>query len=381
MARILILGGGFGGLAAAHELRNLLPSDDEVVVVDRRDHFAMGFAKLWELFDIRPLAQGTRNLRQLDDRGIRYERADIGGIDPVTRTVETTAGAISADALLVALGADDDARSVTWLRGAAHNLYDAGSLPAIRRDLERLEAGRVVVAILGLPPKCPPAPFEAALLLDEWLRTRGRRDAVEVLVSTPQSLALPVAGVDASAYIARSLEEHGVTLLSEHAVEGVDADRRRLRFANGRDLDYDLLLGVPASTPPGVLAASDLAGPDGWVQPDPRTLRTAYEAVYAVGDCTRVPTANAALPKAGVFAAGEAVVAARNIVADLHGGEPAAFDGHGFCYLEFPGRRVAMVEGDFYAEPKPDVRLTPPEESAFADKQSFERERLAQWLG
>jgi len=102
-----------------------------------------------------------------------------------------------------------------------------------------------------------------------------------------------------------------------------------------------------------------------------------------VGDCTAVPTAKGQLPKAGVFAAGEGAVAARNLAADLGGDDSlrTTFDGHGYCFLELPGRKVAVVEGDFYAEPEPDVELSEATESQFARKQAYEQERLAAWLG
>jgi sulfide:quinone oxidoreductase len=94
-----------------------------------------------------------------------------------------------------------------------------------------------------------------------------------------------------------------------------------------------------------------------------------------------VPTAKGQLPKAGVFAAAEGEVAAANIAADLAGGPGATFDGHGFCFLELPGRRVAFVEGNFFAEPAPDVHLSEADESRFARKQAYEQERLVAWLG
>jgi sulfide:quinone oxidoreductase len=93
-----------------------------------------------------------------------------------------------------------------------------------------------------------------------------------------------------------------------------------------------------------------------------------------------VPTPRGQLPKAGVFAAAEGRVAARNMLADLRGGEEAVFDGYGFCFLELPGRQVAFVEGHFLADP-PDVRLTEPSEARFREKQEYERDRLATWLG
>jgi sulfide:quinone oxidoreductase len=138
---------------------------------------------------------------------------------------------------------------------------------------------------------------------------------------------------------------------------------------------------VPACAPPPVIRKSPLAAQSGWIEPDRRTLRTSFDRVYAVGDCTAVPTAKFQLPKAGVFAAAEAQIAARNIAADLTGSPEATFDGHGFCFLELPGRRVAYVEGDFYAEPDSDVHISAADEAQFVRKQEFERTRLTEWLG
>ena len=379
---MLVLGGGFGGLAAATELRSSLPSGDEVVLVSASERFFMGFAKLWDLAGIRPLDQGTRSLAALTSRGIRFVHAGITALDPASLTVSTTSGDLSGDAVLVALGTVPAPAHLELLSAAgAHNLYDAGDLPGMRGSLDGIASGRVVVAILGGPFKCPPAPYEAALLVDERLRRRGVRDDVAVDLVTPQPMTLPVAGPDASRVLADQLAGRGIGLLDRRVVVGVDANTRSLGFESGEQLDYSVLLGVPAETAPRVVQESGLAGASGFIEPDRATLGTAHRGVYAVGDCTMVPTAAAQLPKAGVFAAAQGRVAAANIVADLVGGPGATFDGHGMCFLELPGRQVAMVEGDFFAEPRPDVRLTEASAGNFERKQAYERDRLSEWLG
>jgi sulfide:quinone oxidoreductase len=405
VARVLVIGGGFGGLAAATGLRERLAADDEVVLVARDDTFAMGFAKLWDLAGLRPLAQGTRPLARLEDRDIRFLRAEVTGVDPSHRTVGTAdGGTLEGDALVVALGARPAPPHRALLDGAAaHDLYDPAALPAMREALGAIRSGRVVISILGGPFRCPPAPYEAALIVDRLLRDRGVRENVEVVVTTPQPMSLPVAGVDASRYVASHLGDAGVELRAGTRVVGVDHDEGTLELGaapgalpppeppaggapvaaatiSGARLGFDLWLGVPADTPPAVLVGSPLAGPSGWIEPDPHTLRTGFERVYAVGDCTVIPTPRAQLPHAGVFAAAQADVAAANVAADLTGSPPARFDGHGYCFLELPGEQVAYVEGDFYADP-PAVSLTPADHEQFRRKQAYEHEHLAAWLG
>src|SRR5687768_11663916 len=119
MASILILGGGFGGLAAAHELRTRLPDNHEVTVVASDDHFYVGFAKLWDLVGTRPLEQGTASLSTLKQHGIRFVQTRVTAIDPSERRVDTEAGSFSADFLLVALGAGSGPEQFLQLRGPA----------------------------------------------------------------------------------------------------------------------------------------------------------------------------------------------------------------------------------------------------------------------
>src|SRR5215208_1696356 len=103
MASILILGGGFGGLAAANELRARLPDNHDVTVVAADDRFYTGFAKLWDLVGTRPLEQGTASLLALEQRGIHFVQARITKIDPAERRVETEVGSFDADFLLISL--------------------------------------------------------------------------------------------------------------------------------------------------------------------------------------------------------------------------------------------------------------------------------------
>lgn len=382
MTRVLVLGGGFGGLAAASELRERLEPDDEVVLVARDERFAMGWTKIWDLVGIRPLSEGTRDLRSLPDRGIRFVHAEILDIAPDGPGAVTTDGDVGADALVVALGAEPNPDQAGRLDGRfGHDLYSFAALPGTKAALEELRDGHLLLAVLGQPFKCPPAPFEAILAIDEHLRARGDRDRIALTIATPSPGALPVAGPTASQAVADALAARDIALRTEHLVIGVDAAAGRVTFDTDEKVEAALLLGVPGSTPPQVVAASGLASDGGWIRPDPATLRTDADRVYAVGDCTTVPTATAALPKAGVFADAEGRVAARNAATDLGRGAPATFDGHGFCYLEFPGREVAVVEGDFFAEPAPDVTMTPPSRDAFERKLAFERDRLTEWFG
>jgi sulfide:quinone oxidoreductase len=244
MARILVLGGGFGGLAAAHRLRDALDEDHEITLVDRRDRFFIGLVKLWDMVGIASLEKESRSLRGLETKGIKFLQADITDLDPEVRRVETSAGTLSADFMVVALGAAFFPGHTVMLQGSAHHLYDAGNLPAIRRDLATIQEGRIVIGVMGVPYKCPPAPYEAALLNDDLLRGENKRDRVEISVYTPQPSSQPVAGRKGSALVSAALGEKGIALHTEHQITGIEGSSGSVSFANGTSAEFTLFLGV-----------------------------------------------------------------------------------------------------------------------------------------
>ena len=375
MADILILGAGFGGLEVANRLRSMLAAQHSITVVDARDRFFVGAAKLWDIVGLRSLEGSSAPLAGLRSKGIDLLQAEIHSIDLAARSATTSAGEVRGDHMVVALGAAFNPAHVGMLEPPAFNLYDPFSVPAMRAALEAFEGGRIAIAILGVPYKCPPAPFEAAFLIEQYLRDRGMRNATELSIATVQPSPLPVAGPEASARVATTLKERDIALYTELQGPEVDPSARELRWTDGA-LSFDLLFGVPQHLPPPVIQAA--AG--GWLRPDPTTLMTQVERVYAIGDCAAIPNAVGEIPKAGVFAEAQGRVVAGRIAAEINGGEAPTFDGHGYCFLEFAEGKAAKVEGDFFASPRPAVSLKEPDAATFEEKQAFVTDRLRAWL-
>jgi sulfide:quinone oxidoreductase len=376
VARVVILGGGFGGLAAAVALGPAARAGHEVVLVERRPAFFMGLRKLWVLAGLSDLASGSRPLERVSRHGARWLRDEVVAIEPHERRVRTGTGPLPYDFLVVALGAVPRPDLVPGAEGAV-NLYDAQEVERVAPDLQRLSGGRVAVGILGLPYKCPPAPYEAAMLLDDLFRRRNVRDRVELVAFTPQPSSLPAAGPAGCAAVEAQLASRGIRF--EPNRKAVRVEPGRVVFESG-ELAYDVLLAVPPHRAPQVVLESGLAQ-DGWVRPDPKSLRTAQERVFAVGDVVEIPMANGMpLPKAGVFAEAQGRVAASWILHELGLGQPAEFDGYGYCFVEVGGQKAAKVVGHFLAHPAPQVQVSEPTHEAWQEKRTFERERLDAWL-
>jgi sulfide:quinone oxidoreductase len=377
MRRVLILGGGFGGIATAVALRELLESTDEVVLVDRRTSFFMGLRKNWALLEADALHKGERALVALADRGINVVAGSVAAIHPKDRAARIDGRLWEADALVIALGAEGDAEAVPGFREHALDVYNRGEIERTQQAIARFRGGRVVIGIFGVPYPCPPAPFELAILMDERLRGVGVRAEIEVF--SPLPLSLPILGQVGCESFESRLEAAGIAFVRSQKATAVEAGE--VVFADTRR-PFDLLLGVSPHRPPSVVTESGLAENGGWIGVDPRTLETIHPGVYAIGDVVAIPLANGQmLPKAGAFAQAEGeVVAAR--IADLFAGSKpgATFAGDGACFLETGGGMASMVTGGFLADP-PAVRLTDPSVEHLAAKRDFERERLASWFG
>ena len=139
----------------------------------------------------------------------------------------------------------------------------------------------------------------------------------------------------------------------------VDPQARRISFENGKAAEFDVLAFVPPHRAPRVVCEAGLTGESGWVAVDRHPLETQTPGVYALGDLTGIPLKmGKPLPKAGVFAHGEAKVVAHNIAHAITGrGAPARFEGHGECFIETGGGKAGFGAANFYAEPNPQVAL------------------------
>lgn len=124
LKRTLILGGGFGGLAVATELRRLLGKDDDILLIDRREHFLAGLRKLWALVGLGTLEKGQRSRGALSTRGLTFLQHDVRQIDLANRRVVTDEGTYDGDYLVVALGAEPRPDLVPGLAEHAHGIQE-----------------------------------------------------------------------------------------------------------------------------------------------------------------------------------------------------------------------------------------------------------------
>ena len=374
---VLVLGAGFGGLEVATRLSAAVPNQVAVTLIDQSEGFTFGFSKLEVMFGRRSPAQVRHAYADIDLPGIEFRRERVVSIDPASRQVETEGGSYRPDILVVALGADYDHAATP---GLVEDGYEFYSVPGAERLSERLatfDGGDIVVAVLGVPFKCPPAPYEAVFLLHDYLVERGVRDRTRIEVITPMPSPIPVSA-PASDAIVTALAERHVAYTPDRLVRSIDPVGH-VAHLKDEARRYDLFIGVPVHRVPEVVAASGLTegGGDGWVAVDPATLATRFPGVYAIGDCADPP-----VPRAGVFAESAARVVAEQIIATVRGdgAAVASYEGTGVCYVEFGNGTVGKVDGNFLGGPQPLAEFRMPTAEAAAEKAEFAAERRRRWF-
>ena len=315
-----------------------------------------------------------RSLGRLANRGIKYLEASIDRIDTADQKVATSDGTLDYDYLVVALGAAYDWDAVPGARGA-YSFYDFDYARRLRRRLSRLKRGKIVIAASKPPYKCPPAPFETAMIINWWARKKGIRKDIEISVYIPEPGPLGVAGKEASMRVRTALDRRGIELVTAAGVTEVSPDGRAASFANGSSTSASIFATIPVHKLPDVVAASGIANGKPWVPVNAATLETATSNVFAIGDVNVVPSGDFAIPKAGTFAAGQGSKVGEIIASRINETTtPEPYDGVGYCFLAYSGGRSAIVGGEFLAEGGPDAFLSEPTVSGMKSKERFERD-------
>jgi sulfide:quinone oxidoreductase len=208
-----------------------------------------------------------------------------------------------------------------------------------------------VLAIGGIPYRCPPAPLEFVFLLDEWLQHRGLRKKTEIHYTFPLNRVFPIESV---AEVAAPLLEHrGIKTTVFFNTESVDTERQVISSLEGEELPYDLLVMVPPHQGARVIKDSGLGDGQGWIPTHRDTLEVKnVERVYALGDATDLPVS-----KSGSAAHFEAKVIASRIEAAVLGEEPdpkhGLYTGEVMCFLETGHNHATQLVFDYEHPPRP----------------------------
>jgi sulfide:quinone oxidoreductase len=387
--KIIILGGGFGGLCISNILRQHLDDIHEIIVIDKKDYFMMGLTNLWILDGRRTLEDSQIPLSNLESKGIKYIHDTVTMIDVKSKIIKTLNHNVpfNYDFLVIALGAElntDIIPGFTEYNGI--NLYDGENIPCLRKKILSLEKGRIAIVIMGIPYKCPPAPYESAFIIDKLLRNNANiREKIKIDIYFPSKIPLPVAGQQPNSDLISLLKKQDINMFPNFSLEKVDS--HYLQFNNKQKKEYTILIGIPFHFLPSVLSTSGLVEKeDNWISVDKFTLKTKFNDVFAIGDVTEIKINNiVSVPKAGIFAESQArsvasqIINKINTITEEHN-NIIKFDGKGFCFMDTGNGKAGFIDTNFYNSDGPITILKEPSIQYYKQKISFESQRIKEWL-
>jgi len=352
--RIVVLGGGTGGTLVANRLRRMLDRDAaEIVVIDADDEHVYQPGLLFMPFGKAGPGSLTRPRHRQFRSGVAFRQAAVDRVDLDQNEVLLAGGTrVGYDVLVIATGArlvPEETEGLTgpgWMENV-FTFYTLDGAVALRRALAEFTGGRLAVAVMDMPVKCPVAPLEFCFLADSYFRERGIRNKVELTYITPLDGAFtkPVCNRELSGL----LEDKGVSLVTEFNTGEVDGAGGRLISFDGREAGFDLAVVIPLHGGQDYVSRSPGLGDAlGFVPTDQWTLQSRVRPnVFVIGDAADIPTS-----KAGSVAHFAGGVVARNIAWYL-AGEPldAAFDGHTNCFIESGSGKALLIDFNYETEP------------------------------
>jgi sulfide:quinone oxidoreductase len=321
MAKVLVLGGGFGGVVAAERLAEQLGDEHQITLVSRTRQFVFYPALVKLAFGKCETKDVSFNLRQaMLDRRVNFIEAEVARIDPLERKVTIAHGEVEGilpyDYLVFALGRRLATERITGFYEHAHHLLNLDKAIKFGKALANFHEGRAVIGQCA-GTRLPIPVYETALALSHLLEDRGERDRVRITVVSPWELGAELADADAASALEKTFAAREIEFVSNFPIEVVTANT--VATASGRTIDHDLLMLLPPFRGSSAASMAGITNSEGYINVDLTMRVTGQERIYAAGDCV-----NFTGPKMGHMATRQAEVAARNLAAEIAGHEPVA---------------------------------------------------------
>ena len=340
--KTLVIGGGFGGIVAAHALRNELGDGHEVTLVSRDRDFYLRAAFPRLAFEGTPAPEEIRLPlhKAFSARGISFTQAEVTAIQPEAHRVETDAGQLGYDYLVIALGTRYANENIPGLPAHSASLWTVGAAQRLQEQLKEFDGGSFVTGATPGSP-CEGPAWEAVMHMDHVTRARGIRDRVEIHLFTPKPTAMQPVGPAGHRWARETFDKLGVHVHTEANVAEVAADR--LIFRDGRELPTDLTLVMAPYEGHEIVKRAGLGDEAGFVLVDTHLRSTSHPNIFAIGDVVSMPER----PKIAHNAMRGAQVAAANIAREIAGQTPdQELHYELMCVIEHGGGKGTYAKSD-----------------------------------
>jgi NADH dehydrogenase FAD-containing subunit len=331
--RVVVIGGGWGGLTAARYLKKEAP-ESEVVVLEKRDVFvSCPISNEWLAGEV-PMDFLTRDYYSAAKNfGYKFFQTTVTGIDRTSRTVTTTTGTISYDYLILSPGirydyskwfGDDALMAERCRQECPPALMSGNEHVALKKMLAEFEEGNFIISIPDTAYRCPPAPYERAAMVAHYFQKNGIKG--KVIILDPKAKPAPKGPGFLAAY--KELYPDIVEYHANSLVTGVDLDKKEVKVKVTLDDDrtemktisYTTANLIPTNGASELIKVAGVSGGKaGWSVMNSPTFQTkADERVFVIGDAV----GGYPYPKSGAIANGQGHIVATQI-ANMIKGLPA----------------------------------------------------------
>ena len=355
MAKVLVLGGGFGGVVAAERLAEQLGDEHQITLVSRSRQFIFYPALVKLAFDKCGVKDVSFDLRNaMLDRRVNFIEAEVARIDPLARRVTIAHGEVEGnlpyDYLVFALGRRLATERISGFYEHAHHLLNLDKAIKFGKALSNFHEGRAVIGQCA-GTRLPVPVYETALALSRLLEERGERERVQITVVSPHELGAEFEDREAAIALEKTFVARQIEFVSNFPVEVVK--QHSVATRSGRTIDHDLLMLLPPFQGSSAASYAGITNDEGYINVDVTMRANGEERIYAVGDCV-----NFSGPKMGHMATRQAEVAARNLAAEIHGLEPVAKYSHELrLVIDEPGNNSIYLHKEIGKEGPATVKL------------------------
>ena len=317
MARIVIVGGGFGGVVAVQALAKQLRDEHQITLISRKDQFLFYPALVRLAFGDDTADDVTFDLRRsMLDRRVNFIKAEVAYIDPDEKRIIIAHGQVQGnipfDYLIFALGRRLATERIMGFFEHAHHVLDLKGAMKFREAVEKLREGRVVLGQCA-GARLPIPVYEAAFALSRLLRENSTRQRFEITIVGPENIQAEFADDQMAAMLSRTLAEKQIDYIPNFSIKEIEPNS--LISMDSRTVSHDLLMLVPPFA--GSSAARRFSiDADGYINVESTMRVVGMEHIYAVGDCVAFDG-----PKLGHMAVRQAEVAAANVISEISGDE------------------------------------------------------------
>ncbi len=331
MKNIVVLGGGFSGIATANHLaRKTKRLDSKVILIEPKEENVYEPDFVFWSFRNKPFSKLVKPLDKILNRRVHWIRTEATKIEPNKKNLILKNGEeLSYDYLVLATGARMAEERIKAICGDnVCHFYTPDGVKKLKVALQNFKGGTIVITPTTVPYKCPPAPIEFTFLLDKYLRKKGLRDKTTIKFLYPLSRAFTMA--EPAKKVEKMFEKRGIQFTSFFNYDYVDKEKNTVYSLEGEEIEYTGLIIIPPHVGHDVIIESGLGDKEGWIKTDRHTLKhKEYDYIYALGDGTDLPVS-----KSGAVAHFSSNILVNNLVSEIKGKEPKSkYKGLTICFL------------------------------------------------